>query len=124
MGLEVYGGVVRNGGGDRVRAAFDSNGYIHIVYQDQTRSLIRHELFSPFSNTYQCQLNTIDAYTSAANNCGCGLPVVPNNLTGGQGVSSCLQSLMAPSITIARDQNPNVLTVPYESPGSGGDAEK
>jgi hypothetical protein len=96
---------------DRVRAAFDSSGNIHIVYQDFSHSQIKHEVFSTATNTYQCKLNVIGPY-SLPTSCGCGFPGIP-------GPTSCLRSLIAPTITVDQDISPNVLLVAYETPGSG-----
>jgi hypothetical protein len=101
---------------DRVRAAFDSSGNIHIVYQDFSHSQIKHEIFSTATNTYQCKLNVIGPYALPAI-CGCGFPGIP-------GPTSCLRSLIAPSITIDQHTNPNILLVAYETPGSNSCANK
>jgi hypothetical protein len=95
---------------DRVRAAFDISGNIHIVYINLTNSLVQHEVFFTDSNTFGCVNNKVGDISIPAVTCGCGLPTVPG---------TCVASFPIPVIAIDRASNPNNLVVMYESAGTG-----
>jgi hypothetical protein len=111
------------------RAAFDSNGDMHIVYQTSNApQTIRTTIFHPDSHTFDCNVSTADALVGSwydpthadGSLSGCSKVYPPcydtlNAIAGG-----CLHVEAEPTIAVDRNSSPNKLVVAYATDGSGG----
>ncbi len=98
---------------DRFRAAFDSNGQMHIVFVNYTDGIVQYEQFAPSGGgAFLCGLETVGPVNLPPDACGCGgVPTIPD-LT-----NTCVRSLTIPNITV--DMTANSMVVSYETNAGG-----
>lgn len=101
------------------RAAFDSSGRIHIVYDDQNGPLIRHVTFDTNTLTWS-SVHDIgpSVWGSAGSTCTDGTGSCSDVTLAGF-ASNCLKTRSFPDIAIDKTANPNTIVVTYNTQGSG-----